>query len=108
MRALCELSDNVTDQQVEEVRNKLVTAALSPIDSTDELCEELGRQVLTCGRKMPAAEFVARLNAVDASAVRLAAKRFIYDKDLSLSAVGPIVELPPYPWFRRHTYSLTH
>lgn len=108
MTAFRELSDHVSDAQVDEVRNRLATASLLETESSARVCEDLGRQVLNYGRKMSAAEFVARLNAVDAEAVRAAARRFLYDKDLTVAAVGPVVEMPPYKWFRRRTYSLVN
>lgn len=71
-----------------------------------QVCEEIGRQILTIGRRMHPSEAIARINAVDRSAVAACARRFFYDKDHALAAVGPIFELQDYQFIRRRSYSL--
>lgn len=61
-------------------------------------------QLLIYGRRLTPAELFARIDAVDAAAVKGAADIFINDKDVALAALGPIHELPDYNWLRRRTY----
>ena len=42
--------------------------------------EDIGRQMLAYGRRIPKAEMFARIDAVDADTVRAVADRFIYDQ----------------------------
>ena len=72
------------------------------------VAEDIGRQLLNYGRRIPFAELFARIDAVDASAVKRAADRFLFDKDIAIAARGPIKGLPDYNWFRRRTYWLRY
>lgn len=51
--------------------------------------EDIGRQLLAYGRRIPKAEWFARIDAVDADTIRAVADRFIYDQVSLLT-----VELP--------------
>lgn len=44
------------------------------------IAEDIGRQLLAYGRRIPKAEFFARIDAVDADTIRAVADRFIYDQ----------------------------
>ncbi|XWS30182.1 hypothetical protein CRYUN_Cryun24cG0095500 [Craigia yunnanensis] len=74
------------------------------IDGTSPVAEDIGRQLLTYGRRIPFAELFARIDAVDPSTIRRVANRFISDRDIAIAAMGPIQHLPDYNWFRRRTY----
>ena len=67
------------------------------------VAEDIGRQLLVYGRRIPKAELFARIDAVDEEAVKDVASRFIYDQELALAAVGDCQNLPDYNWFRRRT-----
>ncbi|XP_042416148.1 probable mitochondrial-processing peptidase subunit beta, mitochondrial [Zingiber officinale] len=78
------------------------------MDGTSPVAEDIGRQLLTYGRRIPVTELFARIDAVDANTVKRVANRFIFDQDVALAAMGPIQGLPDYNWFRRHTYLLRY
>ncbi|KAI4352489.1 hypothetical protein L6164_006738 [Bauhinia variegata] len=94
----------VSDDDVTRARNQLKSSLLLHIDGTSPVAEDIGRQLLTYGRRIPFAELFARIDAVDASTIKRVANRFIYDKDVAIAALGPIQGLPDYNWFRRRTY----
>ncbi|XP_022750715.1 probable mitochondrial-processing peptidase subunit beta, mitochondrial isoform X2 [Durio zibethinus] len=83
---------------------KLKSSLMLHIDGTSPVAEDIGRQLLTYGRRIPFAELFARIDAVDPSTIKRVANRFIYDKDIAIAAMGPIQGLPDYNWFRRRTY----
>ncbi|CAN1248304.1 Probable mitochondrial-processing peptidase subunit beta, mitochondrial [Linum perenne] len=87
---------------------KLKSSLLLHMDGTSPVAEDIGRQLLTYGRRIPSAELFARIDAVDASTVKRVANRFIYDKDVAIAAMGPIQGLRDYNWFRRRTYFLRY
>lgn len=94
----------VSDADVTRACNQLKSSLLLHIDGTSPVAEDIGRQLLTYGRRIPYAELFARIDAVDASTVKRVANRFIYDRDIAIAAMGPIKTLPDYNWFRRRTY----
>ena len=74
------------------------------LDDTSTKAEDIGRQILTYGRRLTPAEIFARIDAVDATAVKAAANKFIFDQDLAVAGVGNIHDLPDYQWLRRRTF----
>ncbi|KAL0424371.1 UNVERIFIED_CONTAM: putative mitochondrial-processing peptidase subunit beta, mitochondrial [Sesamum radiatum] len=108
MYEITKLCYRVSEADVVRARNQLKSSLLLHIDGTSPVAEDIGRQLLTYGRRIPYAELFARIDAVDASTVKRVANRFIFDRDVAISAVGPIQGLPDYNWFRRRTYWLRY
>ncbi|KAK9867713.1 hypothetical protein WJX84_008185 [Apatococcus fuscideae] len=108
MQAIGSLSYNVSEDDVIRARNQLKANLLFSQDTTTGVCEEIGRHLLTYGRRMPKAELFARIDAVTPEVVRAVADRFIYDQDIAIAAMGETCYLPDYTWFRRRTYWLRY
>ncbi|XP_078437295.1 insulinase (Peptidase family M16) protein [Wolffia australiana] len=104
MYEVSKLSYRVSEADVTRARNQLKSSLQLHIDGTSAVAEDIGRQLLTYGRRLPIAELFARIDAVDASTVKRVANRFIFDQDIAIAAMGPIQSLPDYNWFRRRTY----
>jgi processing peptidase subunit beta len=100
------LAYNVEPELLEEVKRQTWQSMLSQLDGSTPICEDIGRQVLSYGRRMQPAEIYNRIMSVDANGLRAVAKRFFYDRDHALAAIGPIWELPDYNWIRRRSYYL--
>ncbi|KAG4181899.1 hypothetical protein F383_04545 [Gossypium arboreum] len=98
------LAYRVSEADVIRARNQLKSSLMLHIDGTSPVAEDIGRQLLTYGRRIPFAELFARIDAVDPSTVKRVANRFIYDRDIAIAAMGPIQDLRDYNWFRRRTY----
>lgn len=105
-RGITSLCYDVDDEMLAEAKNQLKMNMLSQLDGSTVICEDIGRQVLTYGRRMHPTEVVARIDAVDVAAVKNCANRYFYDRCHALAAVGPIYELPDYDWLRRKSYWL--
>jgi len=108
MYELSKLCYRVSEADVTRACNQLKSSLLLHMDGTSPVAEDIGRQLLTYGRRIPYAELFARIDAVDASTVKRVANRFVFDRDIAISAVGPIQSLPDYNWFRRRTYWLRY
>lgn len=91
---------------LEEAKNQLKIALLGHLDGSRPIVEDIGRQLLTYGRRVHPTEVLARVDAVDVAAIKNAATRFFLDRDHALAAMGPIYELPDYDWIRRKSYFL--
>ena len=72
--------------------------------STSAAAEEIGRQLLTYGRRIPRAELFARIDAVTPDTVKAVAWKYIRDECPAIAAIGPVQFLPDYNWFRQSTY----
>jgi mitochondrial-processing peptidase subunit beta len=90
------LSQSATDAEVARARNQLKTNLLLQLDGTTPVCEDIGRQVLTYGRRMTPFEIDARIEAVDAAAVRRVVYKYMYDRDPALVGIGPVEGMPDY------------
>lgn len=98
------LCKNVTDMEVRRAKNILKANLLLQLDGTTPVCEDIGRQMLCYGRRIPLAELDQRIEMVDARAVMEVCNKYIYDRCLAVSAVGPIEALPDYVQLRSRQY----
>ena len=108
MRSMTELCYQVGEEDVARAKNQLKASLLYSNDGTTGAAEEIGRGMLVYGRRMPKAEMMARIDAVDAASVKAVAGRFIMDQDIAVAAMGDTQFLPDYTWLRRRTYWLRY
>jgi processing peptidase subunit beta len=90
------LSHDASAAEVERAKTLLKAGLMFSVDSLQALNDEIGRQILTLGRRMPAVELDARISAVDSAAVVDVMSRYVYDRCPAVSAVGPIEQFPDY------------
>jgi len=100
------LCNNISDFEVDRAKNLLKTNMLLQLDGTTPICEDIGRQMLCYGRRMPQHELEARIDAVDAQLVKDTCFKYIYDRCPAVAAVGPIENLPDYNVLRSMLYWL--
>eukprot|EP00245_Coleochaete_scutata_P007165 TRINITY_DN22272_c0_g1_i1.p1 TRINITY_DN22272_c0_g1~~TRINITY_DN22272_c0_g1_i1.p1 ORF type:complete len:499 (+),score=83.22 TRINITY_DN22272_c0_g1_i1:100-1596(+) len=108
MHELTKMIYRVSDEDVIRACNQLKSALLLHLDGSGPVAEDIGRQLLIYGRRMPIAELIARIDAVTPDTIKRVADRFIYDKDLAIAAMGPTQFLPDYNWLRRRTFWLRY
>lgn len=56
------LCASVTDAEVERAKNVLKTNMLLQLDTSTQVCEDIGRQLLCYNRRIPTHELEARIN----------------------------------------------
>lgn len=104
-KAISNLSYNVDEHALNEAKNQLKMNMLAHLDGSTVIAEDIGRQLLTYGRRMHPVEVMARIDAVDTAAIKNTARRYFMDRDHAMAAVGPIWELPDYNWIRGRSYN---
>lgn len=106
MNNLVRLVHYPSDEEVERAKVNLKAVMLMGLDGHTNVAEDIGRQLLTYGRRMTPAEIFSRIDAVTKEDIMATAAKFINDQDHALAAVGGIHELPDYNWVRSHSYWL--
>ncbi|XP_014784742.1 mitochondrial-processing peptidase subunit beta [Octopus bimaculoides] len=98
------LCSNVTDFEIQRAKNLLKTNLLLQLDGSTPICEDIGRQMLCYGRRIPLPELDARIDAVDAETIKSVCTKYLYDQCPAVAAVGPIEQLPDYNRIRGSMY----
>jgi predicted Zn-dependent peptidase len=86
---------SVTSAEVARARAQMKAGMLMSLESTYSRCEQLARQMHIFGRPLDISEIVAKIDAVDETAVRRAAARIIASRP-TLSALGPVATLEAF------------
>lgn len=80
--------------EVQRAKNLLKTLLLAQCDGSTAVCEDIGRQMLTYGRRIPLAEIDARVEAVTPSVLKKVVGEYVYDRDPVLVGIGATEGLP--------------
>jgi len=78
------------------------------LDGSTPICEDIGRQLLSYGRRIPIHELDARIDAVDAKTVMAVMKQYVYNHPPAIAAVGPIEQLRDYDQTRSRMSTTTN
>ena len=108
MRDVASLAYTVDASSLARGKAALKASLLYAADGPAGIAEEIGRQLLVYGRRVPLAEMFARIDAVTPAVIQAAAQRFICDNDVAIAALGDTQNLPDYTYFRRRTYMLRY
>jgi len=98
----------VNESALHNAKNMLKTTMVAQLDGTSATAEDIGRQLLVYGRRIPLAEMFARIDSVDANAIKRVANKYFYDRELGVASMGPVDSFPDYNWLRRRTYRLLY
>ncbi|KAJ2505802.1 Mitochondrial-processing peptidase subunit beta [Coemansia sp. RSA 2049] len=90
------LSTSVTEAEVERAKQQLKAALLLNLDGTTAVAEDIGRQILTHGKRMEPVEVAAAVDAVNGDAVRKVAYERLWDQEVAAVGVGSIQGMPDY------------
>jgi len=94
------IAKEVKAGELQRSKNLLKTYMLAQLDGTTAVCEDIGRQMLTYGRRIPLPEIDARIEAVDSRTIRKVVDYYVYDRDPVVVAVGPTEAMPDYGFVR--------
>lgn len=90
LREWSRLSFGVTEAEVERAKAQLKASILLSLDGTTAVAEDIGRQIVTTGRRMSPEEVERVVGAVTEKDVMHFAQTKLWDKDVAVSAVGQI------------------
>ncbi|KAM0720595.1 hypothetical protein Q7P37_004731 [Cladosporium fusiforme] len=95
-------SDTVSlgEAEVERAKAQLKASILLSLDGTTAVAEDIGRQIITTGRRLSPEEVERVVGQISAKDVMEFAKRKIWDRDIAISAVGQIEGLFDYARIR--------
>jgi predicted Zn-dependent peptidase len=82
------------EAEIARAKAQLKASLLMSLESCYAVCEELARQLLCLKRRVPTAEVLARIEAVDQAAIRRVGERLFGARPATLTAIGPLKELP--------------
>lgn len=100
LREWSRLSFSVSESEVERAKAQLKASILLSLDGTTAVAEDIGRQIVTTGRRMSPEEVERIIGAISEKDVMSFAQRRLWDQDVAVSAVGQIEGLLDYQRIR--------
>ena len=94
LREWSRISYNVTEAEVERAKAQLKASLLLSLDGTTAVAEDIGRQIVTTGRRMSPEEVERVVGQISEKDVMEFARKKLWDKDIAISAVGHIEGKP--------------
>jgi processing peptidase subunit beta len=74
-----------TDAEVERAKSQLKASLLLSLDGTTAIAEDIGRQLVTSGRRHTPKQIEFAVNAVTTDDIKRVAQKYIWDQDVSSS-----------------------
>jgi processing peptidase subunit beta len=94
------LCTNVSASETERAKAQLKASILLSLDGTTAVAEDIGRQLVTTGRRMAPNEIERKIDAITEKDIMDFANRKLWDRDIAVSAVGTIEGLFDYQRLR--------
>lgn len=90
LREWSRLSFGVTSAEVERAKAQLKASILLSLDGTTAVAEDIGRQIVTTGRRMSPQDIERVIEGITEKDVMDFAQRKLWDQDIAVSAVGKV------------------
>ena len=100
LREWSRLSFNVSEAETERAKSQLKASILLSLDGTTAVAEDIGRQIITTGRRLSPEEVERVVGQITEKDVMDFAQRRLWDRDIAISAVGQIEGLYDYARIR--------
>ncbi|KAF7354709.1 hypothetical protein MSAN_01384600 [Mycena sanguinolenta] len=108
LREWTRMSMEPTSVEVERAKSQLKAGLLLGLDGTTAIAEDIGRQLVTTGRRMTPQQIEQAVDAVTLDDITRVAKKYLWDKDFAMAAVGNIDGLLDYNRIRADMSSMIH
>uniref|UniRef100_A0A1I7TQT7 Mitochondrial-processing peptidase subunit beta n=1 Tax=Caenorhabditis tropicalis TaxID=1561998 RepID=A0A1I7TQT7_9PELO len=83
------LANHIDQATVDRAKRSLLTNLLLMLDGSTPVCEDIGRQLLCYGRRIPTPELTARIESITVEHLREVCQRVFLEGQISASVVGP-------------------
>ncbi|KAI5896335.1 uncharacterized protein SCHCODRAFT_02614550 [Schizophyllum commune H4-8] len=97
-----------TEVEVERAKSQLKAGLLLGLDGTTAVAEDIGRQLVTSGRRMTPEQIENAVNAVTVDEIKRVAQKYLWDQDFALAAIGNIEGLLDYSRIRADMSSMVY
>ncbi|KAG6844442.1 hypothetical protein H0H87_006896 [Tephrocybe sp. NHM501043] len=97
-----------TEVEVERAKSQLKAGLLLGLDGTTAVAEDIGRQIVTSGRRFTPQQIESAVDAVSVNEIKRVAQKYLWDKDFALAATGPIEGLLDYNRLRSDMSSMMY
>lgn len=94
------LSVSVTQAEIERAKAQLKTSFLLALDTPTAVANDIGRQIVSTGRRHSIQEIERSIDAITEKDVKAWAQKYLWDKDVVISAFGSIEGLLDYQRIR--------
>lgn len=81
-------STGLGSAEVERAKAQLKASLLLGLDGTTAIAEDIGRQLVTTGKRFTPHEIASAIDAVTPGELQRVAKKYIWDQDIALAASG--------------------
>lgn len=78
-----------TEVEVERAKSQLKAGLLLGLDGTTAVAEDIGRQLVTSGRRLSPAQIERAVDAVTVDEIKRVANKYLWDKDVSAHLSSP-------------------
>lgn len=78
-----------TTVEVERAKSQLKASLLLTLDGTTAIAEDIGRQIVTSGRRLSPKQIENAIDAVTPAEIQRVAQKYVWDKDVSLLLTSP-------------------
>ncbi|CAG8436221.1 8027_t:CDS:2 [Ambispora gerdemannii] len=90
------LHTSVTEAEVERAKQQLKASLLLSLDGTTAVAEDIGRQLITTGKRNAPKAIEEIISKITVDEVRSVAGKYLWDQDVAVVGVGPVEGLPDY------------
>ncbi|EKM75682.1 QCR1 core subunit of the ubiquinol-cytochrome c reductase complex [Agaricus bisporus var. burnettii JB137-S8] len=102
------MSTGATDVEVERAKSQLKASLLLSLDGTTAVAEDIGRQLVTSGKRLTPQQIETAVDAVSVDDIKRVASKYLWDKDFALAAVGSVEGLLDYNRIRADMASMLY
>ncbi|TIB81103.1 hypothetical protein E3Q22_01432 [Wallemia mellicola] len=95
-----------TPAEVERAKSQLKASLLLGLDGSTAVAEDIGRQIVTTGKRLTPAEIEQSIAAVTPEEIQRVANKYLWDKDIAIAAHGRTEGLLDYNRIRSDMSSI--